>query len=334
MSTSAPLPFLPSATDLAEWMVGLRPASPLLKGLDVMAVTSGGSHALALFPFGQRPTVDKQGHVSPSTGAYVFDPSWTRNWIGFTTPPTMTEWANGSPIAVDRSDVRTWAGYPIPVQSGVGGCLGGATTGSSVLTVHSPVRLLFSDAAGKKLGVDSSGQVMAQAPGAVYRSGEAVSYVIPKGTYRVAVIGTGNGPVTIESHTPSGTRTLHFRARKGARATVTLAAGKALAKLRFAGVTSTAVNGTPLTLKGLPKHLVAGHTADVVAVDVLDLNGHPVPYAQLQLRDDQNTLYKLNAGLDGHVTGFWPAQKKGTARIVVIAPGFARTTLALRVTRH
>ena len=28
------------------------------------------------------------------------------------------------------------------------------------------------------------------------------------------------------------------------------------------------MNGTPLTLKGLPKHLVAGHTADVVAVDV------------------------------------------------------------------
>ena len=60
VSTSAPLPFLPSATDLAEWMVGLRPASPLLKGLDVMAVTSGGSHALALFPFGQRPTVDSR----------------------------------------------------------------------------------------------------------------------------------------------------------------------------------------------------------------------------------------------------------------------------------
>lgn len=330
----------PSIETIVEWWAASRAGAGSFHkaDLDIMPVRSGGARGLAIFPRNLGPTVDPvTGIVGPSDKTYVLVGADFRRLLGMGPLPLIGDWAGGSPVTIDRVDPRTYAGWPIPARfgPGAGTCLDGATGGTSLHTVHSPVNLQLTDASGKALGIAANGKPVATTKdGVVYRNGEAVAIITGPGAYRATLVGTGNGPVTIESDTPRGTTAVQFTAKKRKKATVAIANGAPIGRLRYNAKTVKPFAGAPLKIVGLPRsyrRLLGSTPIDPAKAAVTDLNGTPVKEAWIEVKAASGETITLAADRTGHLHGYWPSLKKGTRTFVVRAPGYTTTRVKVRV---
>jgi Carboxypeptidase regulatory-like domain len=232
-----------------------------------------------------------------------------------TTPyrlPSLSEWANGTVIQIADADVQAFHnqthipisargrpqfgmvaptvnapllyGYgPYPpfaasaaIQSAFNQCV--AYTFATSVTPHSPVTVLLRDQHGDATGVSSAG-ASAGIPGSLVRyAGHALrSISAPSGSYRIAVVGTGNGPATLvftsASASGSSSRVFHFQSRRGAKGQLIINGSQIASTLRFAGHTVDATNGLALEVHGLPKRLRKGK-ATKLSLSISEQLGH------------------------------------------------------------
>lgn len=129
---------------------------------------------------------------------------------------------------------------------------------------HSPVALTFSGAHGYRLGLSAKGRAVGNGRGFVVRNGDQVTYVLPTGSYHVAVAATGSGPATIVSLAP-GRRAISagvftLRVRRGQHGAFALGRHGAGTVLRIGRQRLHLSVGLPLSLNGLPHRLRRGAT--------------------------------------------------------------------------
>jgi hypothetical protein len=193
------------------------------------------------------------------------------------------------------------------------------------------VRILLTDATGKRVGTDAKGKRYADAPGASFRVGESSYVVVPKGSYTFGVAGTGSGPVTLETRGDGLTSTARFRARKGAKVALAVRDGALPKRFAFAGQKVRSAAGVPLIVRGLPKRLKVG-AKKRLKVRVTDVFGKPVPGAALTTGGPVGARVRF-ADARGRLGFTVRAARKGRARFAVTAPyllPFKRSVKAAR----
>jgi Carboxypeptidase regulatory-like domain len=327
----------PSPDQIVEWFANSHyNAGFQAGGIDIMKVKAGGHEAVAFFPRNGGPKVGADGYLGPSSQTFVLDPSAFINLTGLTSLPSLAEWAGSSAASISKPDLRTYDGWPIPARSGgsFGDCMDTAAGGTSTFTVHSPVNLLLTDAAGKQLGIGADGKPKAEFSGVVQRNGDAVTIIAPPGAYTASLVGTGKGSATIESHTPSGNSVLRFSSKKGAKASIKVADGRGLGPVKFAGAKIKPISGLPLAITGLPKTWRDGLAIEIKDAMVVDPSGLPVSGATITTPGFGDELFRLTADGGGTLSGFWPTLRKGKHTLTISAPGYTTTKLVVVVKRR
>lgn len=327
----------PSPEQIVEWFANSRfNAGFQATGIDVMIVQAGGNRGVAFFPRNGGPKVGAGGVLGASSSTFVLDPGAFINLLGLTSLPSLTEWSGGAPVSISKPDPRTYDGWPIPARSGgsFGDCMDSAAGGTSTYTVHSPVNLLLTDAAGKQLGTAADGSQKAEFSGIVQRNGDAVTIIAPPGAYKASLVGTGSGPVTIESHTPSGSSALRFSSKKGAKASIKVADGRGLGPFKFAGVRIKPIAGVPLAITGMPRTWRDGLAIEIKDAAIVDASGLPVPGATITTPGFGDELFRLTADGGGTLSGFWPTLRKGRHTLTVSAPGYTTSKVVVVVKRR
>lgn len=304
-----------------------------ISGVDgVPVITPSGRGGVAFYSRGDVP-VHSGSHprvIGATDGAFVLDGSAASRVNPSTVLPTLREWARGEIVVVNTSDPRTYLGWPVPTTAngGLGACLTSALPGDVFhVSAHSPVRILLTDARGRRLGVDAAGRRHAGLPGATYRIGTDSFLVAPTGSYRLTVVGTGTGPVTLETRRDGRTTVARFLARRGAVTTLRLANGALPARFAFAGQTVRTAGGMPLVVRGLPRVLRVGQTRRVTLV-VTDGLGRGVP-AAVRVSGPAGTFTRFADDRGRLRLGLRPA-RRGVVRLTVRAadllPAAARAT--------
>jgi hypothetical protein len=315
-----------------------RNDSDSLSGIDAVPVFTAGSNRRGIF-FYSRGAVPLHSPGSPrvigaTDSGFVLEDSLLQRITGIPTLPTLREWARGETVAVDGADGRTFLGWPLPTTAGggLGTCLANGIRGERfVFAAHSPVRLLLRDRRGRSLGTDARGKRHSTAPGAAFRVGTTSYVVAPAGAYTLTAIGTGSGPVTLESRHDGTTSIARFTARRGASVALNVANGTLPRRFRFAGQSVTSVAGVPLVVRGLPTRLRAGRKRNV-SLAVLDAFGRPVPFATLAVTGATGSL-RFFADFRGRIRTTLPAPRRGVVRFVVSAADLLSVRAQATVTR-
>ncbi len=300
--------------------------------------SASGERAVALFPRDGGPTINPTtGVLGSNSDTWILTPSSFHAIAGLAVLPSLSEWGVSGPVTIERSDPRVYAGYPIPARfgPGVGTCLDGATSRTSTYTVHSPLNLHLTDAAGKRTGVLPSGQPVAEGDGGiVFRNGESVTVITGPGRFAASMIGTGKGAVTIESDTPAGTQSLRFNARKGKKATAVIADSSPIPGIRYDRKRVRPAAGVGLKLVGLPKRWVQYISQPAGDVLVTDLDGNPVPAARVSVRAVTGEEVVIATDDTGVLQGAFPGMRAGRRTITVRGDGFAPTRITILVRRR
>ena len=159
------------------------------------------------------------------------------------------------------------------------GCSGRAPNPGSLVETHSPIRLLFTDPAGKQLGFDSKGTVVSTIPGAeVITDAKGENrYLLPDDHWTALVSGTGTGPATIEVLPLSGrnAKAFSFDVKTGQGGQLGYSGGQ-LPTLSFNGKTLPVTSeGIKMTATGLPARLPAA-SLQTIRISLKDQFGQPV----------------------------------------------------------
>lgn len=216
-------------------------------------------------------------------------------------------------------------------------CAPGASPRSTVIQLHSPVRLLLRDAQGQRFGYAATGKLVNDLGGYLLaaRGGQPASYVLPTGSYTATLTGTARGRATLVVSTPAtrGDRlsVFNFKTRKGASGKLALSARGAAGSMRFGGRRVVAANGISLRLSGVPRRVVAGHSGSV-KLRVRDQFGRRLAGALTTIRGKGVDAHALT---DARGTGrlLFTVPRSGTLRLAVTAPGHLSITRRLAVQR-
>jgi hypothetical protein len=301
-----------------------RNDSDSLSGIDAVPVFTANSNRRGVL-FYSRGAVPLHSPGSPrvigaTDAGFVLEDSLLQRVTGTPTLPTLREWARGETIVVDGADGRTFLGWPLPTTAGggLGTCIANGIRGERfVFASHSPVRLLLRDRAGRSLGMDAQGKRHSTAPGTAFRVGTTSYIVAPAGRYTLTVIGTGTGPVTLESRHAGAASIARFTARRGASAALRVSNGALPRRFVFAGQSVRSVAGVPLVVSGLPSRLRAGRKRALRLV-VTDAFGRRVPLATLTVTGAAGSLRSVADG-KGRIRTTLPAPRRGVVTFVVSA---------------
>jgi hypothetical protein len=210
---------------------------------------------------------------------------------------SLPEWARAmsagqAPVAAGRYDANederrlTFFGWPTPPMPGsqVDRCAGIDLAGQQA-EVHSPVRLTFTAADGRKVAgpAKAGGDPEIGIPGSWVEfndKGEPFRYLLPAGTYDVGIEGTGKGGATValvSGGTNEIVRAYHFDVKDGETGTVPAFADNATAPESFTFGTRTIKTGVgfAMTMTGVPKTVATGRLVKA-KVKLVDEFGSPV----------------------------------------------------------
>lgn len=197
--------------------------------------------------------------------------------------PTLTEWEAENGPATDGFLLSGaglgntgWLGGPLPpsvvdraARVAYGRCVPGAAPPTTVVEIHSPVRLTTGEGSGAfTVAGGGSGPV---------------TYVVPGTRQTLSLSGTGAGMASVVVRTDTAVAVYTFASRPGATGQLRLGTGGDASGLTFAGRPVTAAPGVRLRLSGLPKTLRAGR-AVTVRVLVRDEFGLPAAGAVIAVR--------------------------------------------------
>lgn len=307
-----------------------------LSGIDAVPVFTVDSKRQGILFYSRGVVPDNSGGsprvIAPTDAGFVLENTLLQRVTSIPDLPTLRDWAKGETVAVDGADGRTFLGWPIPTTAGggLGTCLDNGVRGERfVFAAHSPVRLLVTDKQGHQLGTDSKGTRHGDVGGTVTSDGKASYVIVPDGSYTLTVIGTGSGPVTLESRHDGVTTIARFTARKGATAKLNVVGGGLPKSFKFAGQSVKSQAGVPLIVKGLPKRLKAGQKQKVT-LTVTDPLGGAVPTAALEVSGAAGSLTAF-ADAKGRITLTLPAAKKGKVTFAFSAPDLLPLTAQAKV---
>jgi hypothetical protein len=342
---------------LVRWLeVEREDGRPELQSIDFVPITSAdGKNAGVLF-YTRGDSVAVAAHLEGSGGvpanAFVlqieisqldalgrYEVQWVRplmalgqwessrplNRLGGEDPASPVRGPAIAATDVATSDPYTFLGYPYPSAGSYGGGCVPRLAGVGV-AVHSPVNLLWSDSSGGHLGIDATGALVADIPGAIMVPGEPAYTLLPAGTYRADVTGTGRGKAIIVVDGDGGGGVVTFKAKPGK--TGTLDVGNSIAAT-FQKRRVKVASGVSIRLTGLKRKLkVADDT--VLALGVVDVFGQPVAGARVHVvgRDiDAATL----TGQDGAASVPLGALTKATRSLTVEVSGRGLASVTKRV---
>jgi len=215
-----------------------------------------------------------------------------------------------------------WLGGPIPpsivdrtARAAYARCNPGASPPATGVEIHSPVRIDIADGSGV-FALPGSGR-------------GAVTYVVPRESTKLKLIGTASGTATVVARTDETVRSYTFMARKGASGDLSLTAGAAT-RLTFAGRSIPATSGVALRMVGSPRSVKAGQV-NKVRVRVTDALGSAVPMATVTARG-AGTAMSGRTDDRGLVTLILRPKARGSVTLVASAPAArpARLSVASR----
>jgi hypothetical protein len=195
------------------------------------------------------------------------------------------------------------------------------------MEVHSPVSLLFRNAAGQRFGIDGSGKRVTEAPGLMLGSSShrTQTFILPAGSYTVGLAGTAKGRATIVSFTPgaSGERTqvLGFPVRKGQAGSLSVGVAGIGGALKLGGHSYKAVTGVGLRLTATPGRISVGKGKHKLRIRVRDQFGLAVPGTAVTVAKGHTRIAGGQTGSDGTVTFSVPRNKRSTLTVSATAPG-------------
>jgi Carboxypeptidase regulatory-like domain len=198
------------------------------------------------------------------------------------------------------------------------------------VTVHSPVSVLLTGPRGSRVGVDARGRAVKSGVGLVQRvKGGATTIVVPAGTYRLALRGTGSGPATLVSWAAGRAKVVTFSSRRGSRGTASLGPS-GLTGARFAGRRLRTTSSVAMRASGLPRTLPGG--TRTVRLRVRDQFGAPVVGASVSIGGAVRAAALTNRQGAARLRLHVPRRRaRVTARIA--APGFRTLRLTARTAR-
>lgn len=277
--------------------------------------------------------------------------------------PTLAEYENGRPppgpgvppipamgpaqagrLQPQPEEDLTYFGYPYPPALGTSDradfdsrCLRPIPSQISA-TVHSPLRLLFRDSQGRRLGVDARGKRYLDVPGGVLsldKRKRPRAYVLPTGKYKVELFGTGAGRAAIVFSTPGSAddkvRVFNLRSRGGARGSLKVT-GKGPGVARLGGRRYAAAKGIGLKATGIPHSLKAGKPK-TLKVRVRDQFGKAVAAALLSIKGKGYAVEAL-ADSRGRATVAVKPPKVRSLSARVSAPGHLKISEKIRIKKR
>lgn len=237
---------------------GLDGASRAVIDVDALAQAVGASQTVGgIFRFPDLSLPQFAGVVQPLA-----------SWQG--SGPAVAGFAS----ALKNEDLA-YFGYPEPPPLGTPGrqdfdaCLG-LGLGDFVAEVHSPLRLAFTAADGRELGLGPGGPVL-DIPGGFVSAprGDVARYAVPAGAARsFRLLGTGSGRATVVLSGPHGgaPAVFSFAVTAGQSGTVRLGGSAMPQALSFAGKRVRAARGVGLKLTA-PRSVRTGARFAVVVKD-------------------------------------------------------------------
>lgn len=199
------------------------------------------------------------------------------------------------------------------------------------IVVHSPIRLLITDARGRRLGYAGTKRVRGTLSGmmVVPKHGPQLYEFVP-GHDHVAIMATGSGPASVEIFSPGKTlgapAVFTFPVRAGQTGSLALTTGGHANTLRFAGHTVRSRRGVALRVSGLPTALPRRRRA--FRLRITDQFGQPVPGVAVTARGRHYTT-TATSDIRG-ITAIKLTRVHLGIVIRVHAPGCQTITLRLR----
>jgi hypothetical protein len=287
---------------LLEWLTTARAGSGTLNGLAFGPIRSADGRAgILVYPRGATVRTPS-GVVTPGAGGgrMVLDVEALAQAVGSSQTlggifrfPDLTlpqfagvvqpfaSWQGGGGPAVvgfatsSKNEDLAYFGYPEPPPLGTpgrrdfDGCLD-LGLGDFVAEVHSPLRLTFTAADGRELGLGPGGPVL-DIPGGFVSAprGGVARYAVPAGAASsFRLLGTGSEQATVVLSGPRGgaPSVFSFAVKAGQSGTVRLGGSAPPSALTFAGKRVRGAHGVGLTLKA-PRKVGKGKRFGVVVKD-------------------------------------------------------------------
>jgi hypothetical protein len=204
--------------------------------------------------------------------------------------------------------------------------------------VHSPVRLMFTDRRGRRFGLDAAGRAVRGGAGLMLtdKAHHTTTFVLPAGSYKVALTGTGSGRASIVVFTPGHTRTrgqlITFSVRRGQRGSASLGSGGLGSSVTFAGHRYLVSAGVALAIRLSPPRFGHGRGTRAVKVLVSDQFGRTLPSASVAVLRGRSTVAIGLTDPRGVTTVLVPRGSKGRLLVRVSADGARQASATLTIT--
>lgn len=263
--------------------------------------------------------------------------------------PTLEQWEQQAAVGRARyghlapraNQDKVYLGYPYPpvatdpLRDGFDRCVPGAAPGI-VIERHSPVRLSFRDARGKRFDVDGAGRVRRNDLAGTYTRGKGSrpdAFILPSGSYTARITGTGAGRTTLVVRAPGrggdDVKTYALRSRRGASGTLAVTSGGGARTMRFGGRRVRARQGVGLRVRGIPAAVRAGR-AVTLRLRVRDDFGRAVAGAAVAVTG-RGVSARGTTDASGRATVTFAAPAAGRVRARISSPGHATLTDTIRV---